>query len=99
MIVALPGLFSYLFLVLVPSGGRKMFSLRQYYNIVYMFWNYLIFRYLENTLTLEKHTYSNILKISLSKNETFNVKYSDMFHISARNIDCGYSVLTSIHNL
>ena len=40
------------------------------------------------------------------KNENFQIKISDIFHISAQNIDCGYSlemlseaVLTSINNL
>ena len=31
-------------------------------------------------------------KISLSKTEKFQVKTSDIFHISAQNIDCGYSL-------
>ena len=40
--------------------------------------------------TLRKHAYSNILKISPPKTENFRIKYSDIFHISAQNIDCGY---------
>ena len=55
---------------------------------------------------LPKHAYSNILKISPKKTENFQIKTSDIFHISAQNIDCGYSleppgkaVLTSTHNL
>ena len=27
-----------------------------------------------------------------TKNDNFQIKYSDIFHISARNIDCGYSL-------
>ena len=42
--------------------------------------------------TLRKHAYSNILKISPPKNENFQIKYSDNFHISVQNIDCGYSL-------
>ena len=42
--------------------------------------------------TLRKHAYSNILKISAPKNEDFQIKNSDIFHISAQNIDCGYSL-------
>ena len=30
-----------------------------------------------------------------TKNENFQIKNSDIFHISARNIDCGYSVRTA----
>ena len=35
--------------------------------------------------SLRKHAYSNILKILPPKTEN-----SDIFHISAQNIDCGY---------
>ena len=42
--------------------------------------------------TLRKHAYSNILKISSPKTENFPIKTSDIFHISAQNIDCGYSL-------
>ena len=42
--------------------------------------------------TLQKHTYSNILKILPPKTESFQVKNSNIFHISAQNIDCGYSL-------
>ena len=42
--------------------------------------------------SLRKHAYSNILKISSPKNEIFQIKNSDIFHVSAQNIDCGYSL-------
>ena len=41
---------------------------------------------------LRKHAYLNILKIFPPKNENFQIKNSDIFHISAQNIDCGYSL-------
>ena len=41
---------------------------------------------------LRKHAYSNIMKILPPKNENFQIKNSDIFHISAQNIDCGYSL-------
>ena len=41
---------------------------------------------------LRKHAYSNILKILPPNNENFQTKKSDIFHISAQNIDCGYSL-------
>ena len=41
---------------------------------------------------LRKHAYSNILKILQPKNENFQLKISDIFHISAQNIDCVYSL-------
>ena len=43
-------------------------------------------------LPLQKHAYSNILKISPPKNENFQIKTFDFFHISAQNIDCRYSL-------
>ena len=38
--------------------------------------------------SLRKHAYSNILKILLPKIENFQLKISDIFHISAQNKDC-----------
>ena len=40
----------------------------------------------------KKHAYSNILKILQPKKEHFQIKNFDIFHISAQNIDCGYSL-------
>ena len=42
--------------------------------------------------SLRKHAYSNILTISPPKTENFKIKMSDIFQISAQNIDCGYSL-------
>ena len=42
--------------------------------------------------SLRKYAYSNILKILPPKNENFQIKNSDIFHVSAQNIDCGYSL-------
>ena len=42
--------------------------------------------------SLRKQAYSNVLKILQPKNENFPIKYSDIFHISPQNIDCGYSL-------
>ena len=42
--------------------------------------------------SLRKHAYSNILKIFTTKNWKFSDKNSNTFHISAQNIDCGYSL-------
>ena len=41
---------------------------------------------------LRKHAYSNILKILPPKNENFQIKNSNIFHNSAQNIDCGYTL-------
>ena len=41
---------------------------------------------------LRKHAYSNILRILPPKNENFQIKNSDIFHISAQNINCRYSL-------
>ena len=42
--------------------------------------------------TLRKHAYSNILKILPPKNENFQINFFYIFHISAQNIICGYSL-------
>ena len=46
----------------------------------------------EKRNTLQKHAYLNILKISPPKTESFQIKILIFFHISAQNIDCGYSL-------
>ena len=45
-----------------------------------------------NGFTLQEHAYSNILKILQPKKENFQIKNSDIFHISARNMDCWCSL-------
>ena len=42
--------------------------------------------------TLRKNAYSDILKILPPKNAKFPIKNTDIFHVSAQNIDCGYSL-------
>ena len=44
------------------------------------------------SITLRKHAYSNTLKILQPKKENVQIRNSDIFHISAQNIDCGYSL-------
>ena len=46
----------------------------------------------EMDIPLRKHAYSNILRILPPKNENFHMKNSDIFLISAQNIDCRYSL-------
>ena len=54
--------------------------------------------YVNNTLlnifvlTITKTRLFNILRILLQNNENFQIKNSGSFHISAQNIDCGYSL-------
>ena len=43
-------------------------------------------------MTLRKHAYPNTLKILPPTNENFQIKNSDVFYISAQNIDCEYSL-------
>ena len=43
-------------------------------------------------MSLRKHSYSNVLIISPPKNGSFQINNSDIFQISAQNIDCGYSL-------
>ena len=46
----------------------------------------------KSIISLRKHAYSNILKILQPKKENVQIKNSDIFLISAQNIDCGYSL-------
>ena len=48
--------------------------------------------FLQKSRSLRKHAYSNILKILPPENENFQIKNSDIFHISAQSIHCGYSL-------
>ena len=52
-----------------------------------MYWHDVI-----NNITLRKHAYSNILESLKPQKENFHIKSSDIFHIPAQNIDCGYSL-------
>ena len=47
---------------------------------------------LVNFWTLRKHAYSNIFKTLQPKKGHFPIKNSDIFHISAQNIDCVYTL-------
>ena len=46
----------------------------------------------QHICTLRKHAHSNMQKILPPKNEDFQIKNSNIFHISAQNIDCGYAL-------
>ena len=51
--------------------------------------------WMETTLHWNQYTYENmpnILKILPPKIVKFSDKNSDIFHISAQNVDCGYSL-------
>ena len=48
--------------------------------------------------TLRKHAYSKLLIISPAKKENFQIKNSDIFHISSQNINCGYSIYVLSRN-
>ena len=51
-------------------------------------------------ISLRKHAYSNILKSLQPKKENFQIKKkNDIFHISAQNIGCGYSLVPTIYVL
>ena len=43
-------------------------------------------------ITLRKHAYSKYIENFPTKNRNFSDKNSDIFHISAQKIDCGYSL-------
>ena len=49
--------------------------------------------------TLRKHAYSNILKTLQPKRGNFPIKNSDIFHISAQNIDCSEALVRNVDTL
>ena len=78
--------------IFVSTGDFYLCLKKLKYLIIFFFWmaTYML-RVLQNTL--RKHAYSNILKFLTSKNEKFQIKKTfDIFHISAQNLDCGYSL-------
>ena len=65
--------------MIISLGKREMFiffGLQHVYGIT----KTRLFKYIENFTTKKK------------KKENFQIKSSDIFHISAQNIDCGYSL-------
>ena len=64
------------------------------FSFFFFFFFFFFLRNLKNIyilVTLRKQAYSNILKI-LPPKWKFSDKNSDIFYISAQNIDCGYSL-------
>ena len=47
---------------------------------------------METPIIMKTCLFKYILKILPPKNENFQIKIFDMFHVSAQNIDCGYSL-------
>ena len=45
----------------------------------------------EDLLITKTHLFKYTEKFTTKENENFQIKNSDIFHISAQNIDCGYS--------
>ena len=48
--------------------------------------------HIQHFYALRKQAYSIILKILQPKKENFQIKKTDILHISAQNIECGYSL-------
>ena len=46
----------------------------------------------QKTIALRIHAYSNVLEISPQKTKSFQVQILTFFHITAQDIDCGYSL-------
>ena len=76
-------------LILIWSNVHEKLSSRLIARMHFFMWTTKTDQSVQMCRPLRKHTYSNILKISPPKNENFQIKNSDIFHISARNINCG----------
>ena len=76
----------------IPNFGFVYTDFMIFRNTILVGWSQIHFEK-KNTQTLQKHVYSNILKILQPKKEIKKeIKKSDIFHICAQNIDCGYSL-------
>ena len=78
-------------------GGRRTYlrtspCCRLYFSSFRIIESILVTLKIKHRLTLRKHAYSNIQKNSPTKTENFQIQNSDIFYISAQNIDCGYSL-------
>ena len=69
------------------SDHSKAVPLLQFFCLRKWFHMWRLFRH-----SLRKQAFSNILKMLPQNNENFQIKNSDIFHISAQNIDCEYSL-------
>ena len=68
------------------------FSIYLNRRVFVMFFFYLFCFHYENMLFIMKTCLFNYTENFTIKNELFQIKNSDIFHISAQNIDCGYSL-------
>ena len=73
-------------------GDLKTASMGAGHLNIYYVMSKAFSRHVRILTALRKHAYSNILKISPPKTENFQIKNSDIFHISAQNKDYGYSL-------
>ena len=68
------------FLLSYSSQPPKLYNFSTIYFFYYQYY------------TITKTCYSTILKILPPKDENVQIKTSDILHMSAQNIDCGYSL-------
>ena len=74
------------------TGRMPKYALSFIYLFYFILFIYLFFFFFFFLFSLRKHAYSNILKISPPKTESFQIKILFFFfHISAQNIECGCS--------
>ena len=57
-----------------------------------MIYMYICFRGTRGNLAVTKTRLFKYIENFTSKTENFQIKHSDIFHISAQNIDCGFSL-------
>ena len=68
-------------------------NIAQYKRVLYFifFYSYLLFIFLYFSIT-KTRLFKYTENFTSQKNENFQIKNSDIFHISAQNLDCGYSL-------
>ena len=77
---------------LIESAKKKPYSYHHTYFHFHVTCNVASSNRSQEFVSLRKHAYSNTFKISPPKTESFQTKILIFFHISAQNIDCGYSL-------
>ena len=88
--------FPLYYMVKIPYLNKR--SIKTYIQLIFFLFS-CIHAVSPRRFSLRKHAYSNILNFFTTKKWKFSDKKIDIFHISARNIDCGYSLVPTIYVL
>ena len=79
-------IYLFIYLLCIYLFGLFLFVclLLLFFVLFFFFFFFFFFYGMLYTISLRKHAYSNVLKILPPKTENFEIKNSDIFHISAQ---------------